>query len=199
MKVLKKLLSPERLFSGFVRRGHPHLVDLRSMRQVTLADLGNCSLARSISQCRYIGSGVVIYFLDPERIQIGKNSELRDYLVLEVGGELLVGENSVLGAYNWVQASGSVRIGSGVIIGPHAAIVSTTHEKPSASSNVHETPLVPGTVTIGDNVWIGAQVSILKDVNIGANAMIGAASVVTKDIPSGATAFGTPCKPIVPV
>lgn len=49
-------------------------------------------------------------------------------------------------------------------------------------------------ITIGDNVWIGANVTICGGVTIGDNSIIGAGSVVTKDIPSGVIAAGVPCK-----
>ena len=38
-------------------------------------------------------------------------------------------------------------------------------------------------ITIGDNCWIGADVTILPGVTISSNTVIGAKSVVTKDIP----------------
>jgi maltose O-acetyltransferase len=51
-------------------------------------------------------------------------------------------------------------------------------------------------VTIGDNVWIGGNVTILPGVNIGDNVTIGAGSVVTHDIPSNVIAVGNPCRPV---
>lgn len=48
-------------------------------------------------------------------------------------------------------------------------------------------------VTIGDNVWIGANTSILPGVTIGDHVVIGAGSVVTKDIPANSLAVGNPC------
>lgn len=53
-----------------------------------------------------------------------------------------------------------------------------------------------GEITIGDNVFIGANSLLLYGVNIGNNVIIGAGSVVTKDIPNGVVAVGVPCKPI---
>ena len=50
-----------------------------------------------------------------------------------------------------------------------------------------------GAVTIGDNVYFGADVIVLKGVTIGNNCIIGAGSVVTKDIPSNSVAVGNPC------
>lgn len=49
---------------------------------------------------------------------------------------------------------------------------------------------------MGDNVWIGANVSVLPGVSIGSNTIIGAGSVVNKDIPDGVIVAGVPCKVI---
>lgn len=51
-------------------------------------------------------------------------------------------------------------------------------------------------IIIGDDVWIGADSTILKGVTIGNRAIIGAGSVVTKDIPSDCIVAGNPCKVI---
>lgn len=51
-------------------------------------------------------------------------------------------------------------------------------------------------ITVGDNVWFGAGVSVLPGVTIGDNCVIGAGSVVVKDIPSNSVAVGNPCKVI---
>lgn len=49
-------------------------------------------------------------------------------------------------------------------------------------------------VTIGNNVWLGENVSILKGVTIGNNVIIGFGSVVTKSIPDNSVAVGCPAK-----
>ncbi len=49
-------------------------------------------------------------------------------------------------------------------------------------------------VTLANNVWIGARAIITKGVNIGENSIIGAGSVVTKDIPANVVAAGNPAK-----
>lgn len=47
-------------------------------------------------------------------------------------------------------------------------------------------------VTIGDDVFIGADSLILKGVNIGDRAIIGAGSVVTRDVPADTIVAGNP-------
>lgn len=49
-------------------------------------------------------------------------------------------------------------------------------------------------VTIGDDCWIGGNVTILPGVNIGEGCTIGAGSVVTRDIPPFSVAVGSPCR-----
>lgn len=49
-------------------------------------------------------------------------------------------------------------------------------------------------ITVGDHVWIGANVSVLPGVTIGSNSIIGAGSVVNKNIPEGVIAAGVPCR-----
>ena len=53
-----------------------------------------------------------------------------------------------------------------------------------------------GKIVIGDNVFVGANSTILYDVTIGNSVIIGAGSVVTKDIPDGTVCAGVPCKVI---
>lgn len=51
-----------------------------------------------------------------------------------------------------------------------------------------------GRVTIGNNVFLGANSIILKDVTIGDNVIIGAGSVVSRSIPANSVAVGNPCR-----
>ena len=53
-----------------------------------------------------------------------------------------------------------------------------------------------GTITIGNNVYIGMGVIVLPNVTIGNNVIIGAGSIVTKDIPDNSVAIGIPAKVI---
>lgn len=51
-------------------------------------------------------------------------------------------------------------------------------------------------IKIGNHVWIGTRVTILKGVTIGDNAIIAAGSVVTKDVPNNTIVAGVPAKVI---
>lgn len=54
----------------------------------------------------------------------------------------------------------------------------------------------PRPVVIGNDVWLGVGVMVLKGAKIGDNVLIGANSVVTGEIPANVIAAGNPCKVI---
>lgn len=58
----------------------------------------------------------------------------------------------------------------------------------------HEGGGATAPVVIGDNVWLGSRVMILKGVTIGDGSVIAAGSVVVKNIPARALAAGTPAQ-----
>ena len=84
-----------------------------------------------------------------------------------------------------------IEIGDNVTIAPRVHILA--HDA-STFNYVGYTKI--GKVNIEDNVFIGANSTILPGVKIGKNAIIGAGSVVTKDIPENSIAVGNPAKVI---
>ncbi|WP_230400359.1 DapH/DapD/GlmU-related protein [Zooshikella ganghwensis] len=85
----------------------------------------------------------------------------------------------------------SVKIGDNVFIGPQVMISTATHPLNGIERRSIEYGV---SISIGNDVWIGGNVSILPGVKIGNNCVIGAGSVVTKAIPDNSVAFGNPCK-----
>ncbi len=85
-----------------------------------------------------------------------------------------------------------VTIGDYVFIGPNVVISTSGHPLDAERRNRGLEIALP--ITIGNNVWIGANVTVLPGVTIGDDAVIGAGSVITKDIPPGVLAVGNPCR-----
>lgn len=55
---------------------------------------------------------------------------------------------------------------------------------------------VPKSISIGNHVWAGKDVAILKGVSVGDGAVIGMRSIVTRDIPANTLSVGNPAQPI---
>ena len=66
----------------------------------------------------------------------------------------------------------------------------------SCNNNVHLNASINGEIVIGDDVWIGANCTILKNVEIGNGAVIAAGAVVNKDVEPFSIVGGVPIKTI---
>ena len=93
------------------------------------------------------------------------------------------------------QDQGGVSIGDDALIG-HNLVVATLNHPVDPSRRAD---LVPAPVTIGRNVWIGANVTILPGVTIGEDAVVAATSLVTRDVPAGMLVMGSPARVVRPV
>lgn len=115
---------------------------------------------------------------------------------------LFIGENCEFGDYCHIVAIDSVTIGNNLLCASKVFISDCNHGEygDTNPSSPYELPmeriLVSAKVTIGNNVWLGENVVVLKGVNIGDGAIIGANSVVTHDIPSNTIAVGSPARVI---
>lgn len=89
-----------------------------------------------------------------------------------------------------------VTFGDDVRIGPNCCFATPNHAlDPQMRKEGYQ---IYQPITVGNNVWFGAGVTILPGVTIGDDVIIGAGSVVTGDIPAGVLAAGNPCKVIRP-
>jgi maltose O-acetyltransferase len=106
--------------------------------------------------------------------------------------DLTVGDNSWLGVNCCI--SGRVVIGSRVMLGPNVVIPGASHVVSNVDIAMIDSGLdVKGTV-IEDDVWIGANATIIDGVRIGKGAIIAAGSVVNKDVLSYSVVGGVPAK-----
>lgn len=90
---------------------------------------------------------------------------------------------------------GEITIGKHVMIGPKTVIWGRDHGmdlgQPMKHQKHHKSPIV-----IKDDVWIGANVTVLKGVTIESGAVIAAGSVVVKNVPKNNIVAGNPAKTI---
>ena len=124
--------------------------------------------------------------------QVGEHVWIVPPLTAAVGRYVSIGEGTYANMNLTLIDDWRITIGRHVLIGPNVTLCTTGHP-------IHPDHRMDGMysfpITIGDNVWLGANVIVMPGVTIGDNAVIGAGSVVTKDIPANVIAFGSPCKP----
>ena len=122
-------------------------------------------------------------------INAGSNCTVLSPFFCDYGYNITVGDNFFANVNLVVLDGAKVTIGNNVFIAPNVGIYTAGHPLDVARRNAGLEYAYP--VTIGDNVWIGAGVSILPGVTIGDNSVIGAGSVVTRNVPAGVVAVVT--------
>ena len=81
-----------------------------------------------------------------------------------------------------------------VMIGPHTLITTVGHPLSPAKRRMYCAIAKP--IHIGNDVWIGGNVTIMPGLTIGNNVVIAAGAIVTKDVPDNSLVAGVPAKKI---
>ena len=107
--------------------------------------------------------------------------------------KVVIGKNFYLNA--GCHILGDIKIGDNVMIGPQSIIWGRDHGmKLGTPMNIQ--PHSIEKIIIEDDVWIGANVTILKNVIIEEGAIVAAGAVVTKKVPPNTIVGGVPAKVI---
>ena len=108
-----------------------------------------------------------------------------------------IGSHTTLNEFVYISGYGGISIGSGVRIGNRTTILTSDHFYEDPDVPIYQQGITTkGGVKIADDVFIGANVTVLDGVSIGTHSVIGAGSVVTKDVPSYCVAAGNPARVI---
>ena len=112
----------------------------------------------------------------------------------DYGYNITIGENFFANANCVILDAAKVSFGDNVFIGPGCGFYTAGHPLNVIQRNKGLEYAHP--IAIGNNVWIGGNVSFMPGVTVGDNVVIGAGSVVTKNIPPNTVAVGSPCRVI---
>ncbi|WP_314011163.1 sugar O-acetyltransferase, partial [Pseudostreptobacillus hongkongensis] len=125
---------------------------------------------------------------------IGENVTILSNFNIDYGYLTFIGDNVFINHVAYFMDGGKIFIGSNCFIGPNCGMYTANHPLIAKERNMGLE--MAKSIVIEENVWIGADVTILPGVKIGKNSVIGAKSLVTKDIPENVIAMGHPCKVI---
>jgi len=183
---------------------------LRFMRRHGMLSARYARLVAGLLRRRYLSSygrridldGLA--FIAPRvRLEIGRGArvELGRWSWLGRGtqircheGTVSIGAKTVLGQDCTISAYQHVSIGRECVIADRVMMIDFDHVMTDTEVPIRLQGIYKRDVRVGNNVWIGHGVSILRGVTVGDNAVIGAGAVVTRDVPAHAIVAGVPAR-----
>ncbi len=132
-------------------------------------------------------------------IVIGADSMLSNNVMISCkNGKIHIGERAGVGTQTVMHAVNgcAVTIGDDVLIGPRCYFAGGGNyntdrtDIPMAQQGLKDEP----GVELGNDIWLGANVSVLSGVTIGDGSIVAAGAVVTGSLAKGSVAMGVPAK-----
>ena len=124
----------------------------------------------------------------------GDNPRVNQPFYCDYGINISVGNNFFANFGLTILDEAPVSFGDNVFIGPGCGFYTPCHPTDIEARNAMVQWAKP--ITVGNNVWIGGNCTILPGVTIGDGCTIGAGSMVVSDIPAGTVAVGNPFRPV---
>ena len=149
---------------------------------------------------RFLGNllnKVKVFLLKLSGAKIGSNSFIHSNVFILNPRNLEIGDNSIIGANSEIFNYSKFIIGDNVDIGTQLYVNTNNHNvsNPNLKLNNKINP-ISKKIEIGNDVWLGARVSILSGVVVNSRVVVGAGSLVTRNLDSGYIYAGVPAKKI---
>ncbi|MCA8962851.1 MAG: hypothetical protein KDC38_20145, partial [Planctomycetes bacterium] len=141
----------------------------------------------SIGGARFIEIGRSVWIWPGARLEAMGPDEGKPKIRIGDGCKIHPGIH--IGAVERVTIGDGVLIAANVYISDHDHDFSDPFDPVVSNARVRTAP-----VDIGDYVWLGEQVMVLKGVTIGERSIVGAGSIVTRDVPPLSIVVGTPAR-----
>lgn len=109
---------------------------------------------------------------------------------LKLGNDCYINRNVQLGS----NGDAPLTLGNSVMVGPNVVMDTSRHNDARTDIPMKLQGLSYSPITVGDDVWIGANAVIVCGVTVGDGSIIGAGAVVTRDVPPRAVVAGVPAR-----
>lgn len=127
------------------------------------------------------------------KFQLGRYSVIESFSCINNAvGDVIIGDHTRVGLHNTI--IGPVRIGNHVNLAQGITVTALNHNFSDPERRIDEQGISTTPVTIGDDIWIGANAVILPGVSIGNHSVVAAGAVVTKDVPPRSLVAGVPAR-----
>ena len=179
-----------------IRRHRVHGTVFRG-RRVVIEHLGQLSAGPGL----ILEDNVFINALSRHGIALGRNvtvgrgaTLLCTGVIADIGEGITMGDRCAIGAGSFLSGQGGITLGSDVLLGPAVRVLSENHRFDASDSTIRGQGVDRKGVTIGDDCWIGAGVTILDGVSIGNGCVVGAGAVVTHCLDPFSVSVGIPAR-----
>lgn len=119
-------------------------------------------------------------------LTIQSSACLRNFIHIFMGqkASLEIGHNFFMNNFCSINCLESITIGNNTLFGENVKLYDHNHRYADAPEfKIFHNEFNTGPIKIGDNCWLGSNVTVLKGVTIGNNCIIGAGCVIYKDVP----------------
>ncbi|WP_228157197.1 acyltransferase [Acinetobacter sp. CFCC 11171] len=160
----------------------------------------NCCLEISgdvkIGKHVYIGDQVSLIVEKGASLHIADHSFIGESCYIKCfGGQIEIGRDVSINSKSFINGCGGVTIGDNTRIGTQSIIIASNHKFDDPDVLVKDAITKQG-VQLGENIWLGARVTVLDGVQIANDTVIGACSLVTKPLIESGVYVGVPAKKI---
>ena len=115
-----------------------------------------------------------------DEAQFANEPHVQGPVYMDYGTQVKIGRGTFVNAYStWIDTC-DIHVGERVLFGPHVSLYSGTHPLDPQLRDGLKGPESGKEIHIGDDCWIGGNVTILPGITIGRGTTVGAGSVVTK-------------------
>lgn len=129
------------------------------------------------------------------RLDIGARADVRRNVTMHVGGTLVIGADAMISTGVCLHCAQDVQIGALTLVSEYSTVTDSWHRRTPPGVAIQHAVSTAAT-RVGDNVWIGARVTVAAGVSIGDQCIVGSGAVVTNDVAPGWLAAGVPARPI---
>ena len=114
---------------------------------------------------------------------------------VKITGKVIISKECAISTGSFLAGSSAgIYLGDNVIIGPNVVLVAFNHGHNALTVPMSKQQKMSLPIFVEDDVWIGANCTVLSGSHIGTGAIIGAGSVVRGSLPSFCIAGGVPAK-----
>ena len=126
--------------------------------------------------------------------RIGKDVHISEAVIIDHPSRVELGDHVSINPFCYIHGEGGVTIGNNVRIGSHVCIISIDMVYKDPNLPIRAQGIAKAPIVIEDDVWLGAQSTILKGVKIREGSVVGAGAVVTRNVSPYVVVAGVPAK-----